>query len=149
MKSIAMTIDMSQFLSLYFEECQTNVFILQDSLHGLMVSREAVADLGLAVRAVHSIKSASAAFGFDELSDLSQAIEDVLRQVERGVSALTVAHVSQCLEASSVLCELLRRRSLGERADAQWAAGQIAALEACYAKSSRAVACNFMNGQCQ
>jgi two-component system chemotaxis sensor kinase CheA len=140
-----MTIDLNKFIDLYFEECQTNVAMLQDCLRGLVESLDDEPGLALALRSAHSIKSASAAFGFDEISSLSQAIEDVLRQTERGVGALTAVNARLCLDASLVLCALLLRRRRGESADPRWVAGQIAALEACQATNSREAERTFLN----
>jgi two-component system, chemotaxis family, sensor histidine kinase and response regulator WspE len=127
-----MAIDLQQFLQLFFEESQANSLILQDGLRAFVEGSPSSATLDPVVRAVHSIKSASGAFGFEDVCAVAQAIENVLRQVEKGNATMTPARTGVCVDAAVVLAELLQLRQIGKCADEAWVANEVSALEACY-----------------
>lgn len=93
-----MSIDLAEFHEIYFAECLENIDQLQDgltlltpeTLHGVTMTR--------AYRAAHSIKGASAIFGFQGVADSAQALEIMLDQIRRGKR-----------ELNSDLAELLRQ----------------------------------------
>lgn len=116
-----MSVDLSKFLGLYFEE---SAELLQSVDQALRVAE--LADWRQAARAVHSIKGSSGAFGFEEIVDLAQLLELVLRQQERQDVPMTAARLVWCGEAVDGLRVLLRRRQQGLSGDA----AQIAAIGA-------------------
>jgi two-component system, chemotaxis family, sensor kinase CheA len=77
-----MAIDLERFRTMYFDEARANARCLHQALNaGDEAARVA------AVRAAHSIKGSSGAFGFDELIALCQALEDLFSSVAPGPSA--------------------------------------------------------------
>lgn len=97
-----MAIDLERFRAMYFDEARANARCLREALKaGDEPARVA------AVRAAHSIKGSSGAFGFDELITLCQALEDLFSAAPGACAAAE--------EALTLLDELLDCR---ERRDA-------------------------------
>jgi two-component system, chemotaxis family, sensor kinase CheA len=117
-KGYGMTIDLGRYLQLYFEENEAYLRILDqqlvDAQTNLLPANEG---MRVAIRAAHSIKGSSGAFGFDEVVKLAQVLELVLRQVERQGIWMGADQLALCRETVVVLRQLLVLRRQGRAAD--------------------------------
>ncbi|GAB2884113.1 hypothetical protein GCM10027046_10800 [Uliginosibacterium flavum] len=128
-----MAVDLSKFLGLYFEE-SAELLLRVDQV--LRVAE--LADWRQAARAVHSIKGSSGAFGFEEIVDLAQLLESLLRQLERQEVPMTAARLVWCEEAVDGLRLLLKRRQQGLSGDAALTTAIGVRLGACSSDSAAA-----------
>lgn len=112
-----MTIDLGRYLQLYFEENEAYLRILDQQLDAQTNLQPANESMRVAIRAAHSIKGSSGAFGFDEVVKLAQVLELVLRQVERQGTWMGADQLALCREAVVMLSQLLVLRRQGGAAD--------------------------------
>ncbi|MDP5240288.1 Hpt domain-containing protein [Uliginosibacterium sp. 31-16] len=134
-----MGIDLSKFLQLYFDESTECLQVLECQLQGASQLSPSAASMRQTIRAAHSIKGSSGAFGFDDVLELAQALELALLQVERQETVMSLARQTLCLEAVNGLRQLLQRRQQGLCGDAALAAAIGGRLAAC--PVDRAAAC--------
>lgn len=132
-----MGIDLSKYMQLYFDENAECLRVLECQLQTL--SPPDAASLRQAIRAAHSIKGSSGAFGFDDVLELAQALESALVRIERQEAAMSPTRRTLCMEAVDGLRQLLLQRQQGLCGDAALAAAIGGRLAAC--PVDRAAAC--------
>ena len=104
-----MTIDISKFLPMFFQEnCATQQDLVAQ-ISGMSIAEPGDA-LNRAIRAAHLIKGSAGAFGFGETVALAEAIEHVLVRVQRGSLGMSEALKAACIEGATELGCLLERR---------------------------------------
>lgn len=128
-----MSVDLSKFLSLYFEETAEQLLSVDQALRAVEL-----ADWREAARAAHSVKGSSGTFGFEEIADLAQQLELLLRQLERQEVPMTAVRQVWCEEAVDGLRLLLKQRQQGISGDAALTAAIGARLGACPSDSAAA-----------
>jgi two-component system chemotaxis sensor kinase CheA len=102
-----MTLDMTQFHQVFFDETVEYLATMESLLHHvdpLDPDPEQLDDLG---RAAHSIKGSGGTFGFREMVSLAQEFETLIARVSKGQLRLTAARIRALHEACGVFRALL------------------------------------------
>jgi len=100
--------DVSQYLNVFMDECQEHLQTLNQSLLALEQEPNNTDILNAIFRAAHTLKGASATMGFNKMSNVTHAMEDVLsllRQNELQVSAELVNVLFEALDLLEVLAQ--------------------------------------------
>ncbi len=113
-----MTIDISQFHEVFFEEAAEHLANMESLLLALDVESPAAEDLNAIFRAAHSIKGGSGTFGFSDMTEVTHILETLLDRVRKGELALTTEMVDAFLAAGDVLKALLAHHQGGTEVDA-------------------------------
>jgi len=98
-----MTIDMSQFYEVFFDESEELLAEAERLLLGLDVAEPDNEDLNAIFRAAHSIKGGAATFGFSDMAEITHVLENLLDKIRKNEMALTAEHVDAFLAAKDVL----------------------------------------------
>jgi len=98
-----MTIDMSQFFQVFFEEAGEHLAAMENLLLALDVHAPSDEDLNAIFRAAHSIKGGSGTFGFDDIAGVTHELETLLDRLRKHELKLTPAMVDALLEARDVI----------------------------------------------
>ncbi|BBF86491.1 signal transduction histidine kinase CheA [Aquitalea magnusonii] len=120
-----MSIDMSQFHQVFFDETDEHLATMESVLLAVDLSLPDSEDLNAIFRAAHSIKGGAATFGFADLAELTHILENLLDKVRKGSMALTSDMVDACLQSKDVLTGMLA----AHRGAAAVEPGIIAAVE--------------------
>ena len=102
-----MSIDMSQFYQVFFEETGEHLANMENLLLGLDVADPDAEQLNAIFRAAHSIKGSSGTFGFTDLQDVTHILENLLDRVRKGELHLRNDMIDAFLDAGDVLKNLL------------------------------------------
>ena len=98
-----MTIDMSQFYQVFFDEADELLAEMEKLLLALDVSAPDSEDLNAIFRAAHSIKGGAATFAFNDITEVTHMLESLLDRIRKGEMALTPEHVEAFLVSKDVL----------------------------------------------
>lgn len=98
-----MTIDMSQFFQVFFDEAEELLAEMEKLLLAVDVSAPEVEDLNAIFRSAHSIKGGAGTFGLTDLTDITHVLESLLDKIRKGEMALTSEHVDAFLVAKDIL----------------------------------------------
>ena len=112
-----MTIDMSQFYQVFFDEAYELLAEKEKLLLALDVSTPDSEDLNAIFRAAHSIKGGAATFGFTDITDVTHMLESLLDRIRKGEMALTPEHVDTFLISKDVLTMLMEGHQHGSSVD--------------------------------
>ena len=102
-----MSIDLSQFFEVFFEESFEGLDTMEAELLNLVPGEEDLETINTIFRAAHSIKGGSGTFGFSSVSDFTHVLETLLDQIRQGERTLTTEHVNLLLKAVDCLRSLL------------------------------------------
>ena len=102
-----MSIDMSQFYQVFFEEAQEHLASMESLLLDLDVANPDPEQLNAIFRAAHSIKGSSGTFGFTDLQDVTHILENLLDRIRKSELALRSEMIDAFLDAGDVLKGLL------------------------------------------
>ena len=110
-----MTIDMSQFIAVFFDEAAEHLASLEALLLKLDVENPDPEALNAIFRAAHSIKGGAATFGFNDLTEVTHILENLLDRIRKQETQLRPAMVDVFLRAGDVLQDMLgAHRGQGE-----------------------------------
>ncbi len=98
-----MTIDMSQFFQVFFEETEELLAEMEKLLLAIDIAQPDPEDLNAVFRAAHSIKGGAATFGITDLTEITHVLETLLDRIRKGEMALTGEHVDAFLAAKDIL----------------------------------------------
>ncbi|MDP2828383.1 MAG: chemotaxis protein CheA [Sulfuricellaceae bacterium] len=98
-----MTIDMSQFYQVFFDETAEHLAQMEGMLVALDISAPNLDDLNAIFRAAHSIKGGSGTFGFTDMTEVTHILENLLDRLRKEELALRDEMVDAFLSASDVL----------------------------------------------
>ncbi|PKO25799.1 MAG: chemotaxis protein CheA [Betaproteobacteria bacterium HGW-Betaproteobacteria-8] len=98
-----MTVDMSQFYEVFFDEAEELLAEAERLLLAIDVANPDNEDLNAIFRAAHSIKGGAATFGFMDMTEITHVLENLLDKIRKHEMALTVEHVDAFLAAKDVL----------------------------------------------
>ena len=98
-----MSIDMSQFYEVFFDEAEELLAEAERLLLGLDIENPDAEDLNAIFRAAHSIKGGAATFGFMDMTEITHVLENLLDKIRKNEMALTAEHVDAFLAAKDVL----------------------------------------------
>lgn len=102
-----MSIDMSQFYQVFFEETQEHLTNMESLLLELDIDDPDSEQLNAIFRAAHSIKGSSGTFGFTDLAAVTHILENLLDRIRKGELALKSEMIDAFLDAGDVLKVLL------------------------------------------
>lgn len=112
-----MTIDMSQFYQVFFDEADELLAEMEKLLLALDVSAPDSEDLNAIFRAAHSIKGGAATFAFTDITDVTHMLESLLDRIRKGEMVLTPEHVDAFLVAKDVLAMQMEGHHHGSSVD--------------------------------
>lgn len=98
-----MTIDMSQFYEVFFDESEELLAEAERLLLGIDLENPDAEELNAIFRAAHSIKGGAATFGFMDMTEITHVLENLLDKIRKNEMALTAEHVDAFLAAKDVL----------------------------------------------
>ncbi len=119
-----MSIDMSQFYQVFFEETSEHLASMENLLLNLDVDAPSLEDLNAVFRAAHSIKGGSGTFGFTDMTGVTHVLESLLDRLRKEELPLRAEMVDAFLAAGDVLRAQLDHHQGGPEA----AAGEIEAV---------------------
>jgi two-component system chemotaxis sensor kinase CheA len=102
-----MSIDMSQFYQVFFDEAGEHLASMESLLLGLDIAQPDAEDLNAIFRAAHSIKGSAGTFGFTDLAEVTHILENLLDRIRKGELALREEMIDAFLAAGDVLKVLL------------------------------------------
>ncbi len=112
-----MTIDMSQFYQVFFDEADELLAEMEKLLLDIDVSDPDSEDLNAIFRAAHSIKGGAATFGFNDITEVTHTLESLLDRIRKDEMALTPEHVDAFLVSKDVLTMLMGGHHHGSTVD--------------------------------
>jgi len=112
-----MSIDMSQFYQVFFEETAEHLASMESLLLALNLDAPEADQLDAIFRAAHSIKGGSGTFGFTDITDVTHELESLLDRLRKKEFAITVEMVDAFLQAGDVLRNLLAGHQDGRTID--------------------------------
>jgi two-component system chemotaxis sensor kinase CheA len=112
-----MTIDMSQFYEVFFDEAEELLAEAERLLLGIEIDNPDVEELNAIFRAAHSIKGGAATFGFMDMTEITHVLENLLDKIRKNEMALTAEHVDAFLAAKDVLKMEVDGHRLGSDVD--------------------------------
>lgn len=119
-----MSVDISQFQQVFFEEAAENLASMEGLLVGMDVAVPAEDDLNAIFRAAHSIKGGAGMFGLNDISGFTHVLETLLDRIRKHEIRLVNAHIDAFLESG----DLIRAMIAGHRGEA---GADLQAVESC------------------
>src|SRR5690606_7229639 len=98
-----MSIDMSQFYQVFFDETEELLAEMEKLLLAVDAAAPDPEDLNAIFRAAHSSKGGAATFGITDLTEVTHVLETLLDKIRQGEMALTSEHVDAFLSAKDIL----------------------------------------------
>jgi two-component system chemotaxis sensor kinase CheA len=115
-----MSIDISQFYQVFFEEAAEHLTTMETLLLGLDVANPSMDDLNAIFRSAHSIKGGAGTFGFMDMTEVTHVLETLLDKLRKQEMTLTDEMVSAFLEAGDAISmQLAAHRGEGVVDEAQ------------------------------
>src|SRR5436309_12449477 len=112
-----MTIEMSQFFQVFFDETEELLAEKERLLLAVDVANPDVEDLNAIFRAAHSIKGGASTFGFTDITEVTHVLESLLDKIRKCEMALTAEHVDTFLLSKDILKMLLDGHRSGTSVD--------------------------------
>jgi len=110
-----MSIDLTQFFQVFFEEAAEHLATMETLLLALDVADPDMDDLNAIFRSAHSIKGGAGTFGFNDMTEVTHVLETLLDKLRKQEMTLTDEMVSAFLEAGDVIStQLAAHRGEGE-----------------------------------
>jgi two-component system chemotaxis sensor kinase CheA len=131
-----MSIDMSQFYQVFFDETAEHLASMEALLLALDLDALDADQLNAIFRAAHSIKGGSGTFGFTDLAKVTHVLETLLDRVRKNEITLTRDMVDVFLQAGDVLRGLLEAHQNGSIANESASIAICARLERLTAEGS-------------
>jgi len=98
-----MSIDMSQFYQVFFEEAAEHLAAMETLLLGLDPQSPDPDELNAIFRAAHSVKGGAGTFGFTDMTEVTHILETLLDRIRKNELALRDDMVDAFLRAGDVL----------------------------------------------
>jgi len=111
------SIDLSQFFEVFFEESFEGLDIMETELLNLVPGEEDLETINTIFRAAHSIKGGSATFGFNSIANFTHVLETLLDQIREGERNITSEHINLLLKSVDCLRALLSSLKVQEEPD--------------------------------
>jgi two-component system chemotaxis sensor kinase CheA len=102
-----MSIDVSQFHQVFFEESFEGLEVMEMGLLGMQEGTPDVETINSIFRAAHSIKGGAGTFGFMHVSDFTHGLETLLDMMRNGERDVTRESIDVMLQSVDVLREML------------------------------------------
>nr|WP_315392135.1 chemotaxis protein CheA [uncultured Duganella sp.] len=98
-----MTIDISQFFQVFFDEAEELLAEMERLLLAVDVAAPDAEDLNAIFRTAHSVKGGASTFGVTDMTEVTHILETLLDRIRKGEMALTSEHVDAFLAAKDIL----------------------------------------------
>lgn len=102
-----MSVDMTQFHQVFFEESLEGLDIMEQGLLDLEPGSQDLDTIGAIFRAAHSIKGGSGTFGFGEVAEFTHILETLLDEIRDGKRVLTGEAINLFLQSVDCLRALI------------------------------------------
>jgi len=112
-----MTLDVTQFHKVFFEESFEHLADMENGLLGLEASDNDPELINVIFRGAHSIKGGSGTFGFISVSEFTHLVETLLERLRSGVTVTTPEIISVLLEAVDELRDMITALQVGDEPD--------------------------------
>lgn len=112
-----MSIDLSQFHQVFFEESFEGLDIMESNLLALNLAAVDSETINTIFRAAHSIKGGAGTFGFMQISNFTHALETLLDEIRSGERDIEQEHVDMLLQCVDCLRELMNDLQAGGEPD--------------------------------
>lgn len=112
-----MSIDLSRFHQVFFDESAEHLSEMEGLLLALDVDNPDIEELNAIFRAAHSIKGGSGSVGFSDMTEVTHVLENLLDKLRKEELTLQVEMVDAFLEATDVLKDMLSAHSTNTEAD--------------------------------
>jgi two-component system, chemotaxis family, sensor kinase CheA len=112
-----MSIDISQFYQVFFDESKEHLDEMEQLLLKLNVEQPNLDQLNAIFRAAHSIKGGSATFGFNDMTGVTHGLESLLDRLRKQEIVLKNNMIDVFLQATDVLKTQLNSHINGTTAD--------------------------------
>lgn len=112
-----MSIDLSQFYEVFFEESFEGLDIMEHELLALKPGSKDSETLNTIFRAAHSIKGGSGTFGFNVVADFTHDLETLLDQIREGTRTIESEHIDLFLKTVDCLRDMLTALKNSEEPD--------------------------------
>jgi two-component system chemotaxis sensor kinase CheA len=119
-----MTIDISQFFQVFFDEAEELLAEMERLLLAVDIDAPDAEDLNAIFRTAHSVKGGASTFGVTDMTEVTHILETLLDRIRKGEMALTSEHVDAFLAAKDILKMQLDGHRHGSEVD-QDAVGNI------------------------
>ncbi|MCU4674424.1 chemotaxis protein CheA [Catenovulum sp. 2E275] len=116
-----MSIDLSQFFEVFYEESFEGLDVMEAGLLELQPGECETETINTIFRAAHSIKGGSGTFGFTSVTEFTHVVETLLDQIRDGRRALTQTHIDLLLQSVDCLRDMLQALKAGEEPDSEQA----------------------------
>ncbi|MGH8580366.1 MAG: Hpt domain-containing protein, partial [Gammaproteobacteria bacterium] len=114
-----MSMDLSEFLAVFFEECYEGLSAMESGLLALDAGCTDTEAINTIFRAAHSIKGGSATFGLNEIPQFTHVLETLLDQMRNGRRAVTRDAIDLLLESVDCLREMVDGTKAGTELNAK------------------------------
>ncbi|WP_457674578.1 chemotaxis protein CheA [Thiolapillus sp.] len=101
-----MSMDLSEFLDVFLEECFEGLEVMESGLLHLDAGTD-LEEINTIFRAAHSIKGGSAAFGFDHIAGFTHVMETLLDELRNGSRQVDKETVDLLLASVDILKEMV------------------------------------------
>lgn len=112
-----MSIDLSQFHQVFFEESLEGLDVMESALLNLDVADCDSETINEIFRAAHSIKGGSGTFGFSSVAEFTHVLETLLDQIRAEERELESDHVDLFLKSVDCLRRMIKSLEAGEEAE--------------------------------
>lgn len=112
-----MTIDISQFFQVFFDEAEELLAEMERLLLAVDIAAPDAEDLNAIFRTAHSVKGGASTFGVTDMTEVTHILETLLDRIRKGEMALTSEHADAFLAAKDILKMQLDGHRLGSTAD--------------------------------
>jgi len=102
-----MTIDLSQFHGVFFEESFEGLELMESELLNLDLKDPDTEAINNIFRAAHSMKGGSGSFGFTDITDFTHVLETLLDEIREGTREITKDDLALLLNSVDCLREML------------------------------------------
>ncbi len=109
-----MTIDMTRFYQVFFDEAGEHLAAMEELLLELDVTAPDLETLNAIFRAAHSIKGGAGTFGFHDMAEVTHILETLLDRLRKQEMRPTIEMVDVFLQAGDVLKAQLAAHQAGE-----------------------------------
>ena len=98
-----MTIDISQFFQVFFDEAEELLAEMERLLLAVDIDAPDAEDLNAVFRTAHSVKGGASTFGLNDMTEVTHILESLLDRIRKGEMPLTAEHVDAFLQAKDIL----------------------------------------------
>src|SRR5471030_421091 len=98
-----MTIDISQFFQVFFDEAEELLAEMERLLLAVDIEAPDAEDLNAIFRTAHSVEGGASTFGVTDMTEVTHILETLLDRIRKGEMALTSEHVDAFLSAKDIL----------------------------------------------